>query len=159
MITRGGLSGGEEDQRFGGTLFQQQKKLEINWEQHQHQHQLLNLNPSSIPLLDHVKQEISHQIYNTQVDQDDQFQANNNININMPNNSNCWPSSSSSHIPVSSPTSCITTLSNNILNFSGAKPAAHHRKNQQHNQDHSSEVREQNTKSFLFLFLFLLISH
>ncbi|EYU21476.1 hypothetical protein MIMGU_mgv1a014445mg [Erythranthe guttata] len=51
-------------------------------------------------------------------------------------------------MPVSSPTSCITTLSNNILNFSGGKQAAaatQQRKNQQHNQDHSSESNSTNS--------------
>lgn len=126
-IYRGGLGGGE-DERFGASLFQQQKKLE-NWED-----QVMNLNSSSFARASavDVKQEIipqtNSQIYNSHVEDD------NDDELITPN-SNSW--SHHHHQPIiSSPTSCITTLStNNILNFSGGKSR------NQHNQDHSSEVR------------------
>ncbi|KAI3463323.1 hypothetical protein Pfo_019986 [Paulownia fortunei] len=127
QLLLGGLAGGEEE-RFGASLFQQQKKLE-NWED-----QVLNLNPSftRIPVGD-VKQEVAQsscQLY------DDEFQA------SRPSH-HCWPHQI---MPVSSPTSCITTLSNNILNFSGGKAAvAAEGKNHQHNQDHSSECNSTST--------------
>ncbi|KAL8043234.1 hypothetical protein ABFX02_09G106100 [Erythranthe guttata] len=158
----GGL-GGEEEERFGASLFQQQKKLE-NWEE-----QLVfnnftnNINTRVInnnPIVD-VKQEVVAQsTYGRHVllqdDGNHQFQANNNysnstnwpININISNNNNNNNNSHHQVMPVSSPTSCITTLSNNILNFSGGKQAAtatQQRKNQQHNQDHSSESNSTNS--------------
>ncbi|KAI3455453.1 hypothetical protein Pfo_012116 [Paulownia fortunei] len=118
-----------EEERFGASLFQQQKKLE-NWED-----QVLNLNPSftRVPVVD-VKQEVAQSSCQLYSHVDYEFQA------NRP--SNCWPSHQV--IPVSSPTSCITTLSNNILTFSGVKSATE-RKNQQHNQDHSSECNSTGT--------------
>ncbi|KAH6781382.1 hypothetical protein C2S51_006675 [Perilla frutescens var. frutescens] len=129
QLLLGGLGVGEEE-RFGASLFHQQKKLE-NWED-----QVLNLNPTypRIPAVD-VKQEAAQsscQIY------DDEFQP------NKPSNS--WPHHQV--MPVSSPTSCITTLSNNILNFSGGKAgaaAAAEGKNHHHNQEHSSECNSTNT--------------
>ncbi|KAK4413855.1 Transcription factor [Sesamum alatum] len=141
------LLGGEEE-RYGGSLFQQQKKLE-NWED-----QVLNLNPSftaRVPVLE-VKQEIpqsTSQLYNDHHHQE--FQANDHIH----RLSNSWPPYHQL-MPVSnsSPTSCITTLSsannNNFLNFSGGKAAAAvsaQGKNihQQHNQDHSSECNSTST--------------
>ncbi|KAL0429848.1 UNVERIFIED_CONTAM: Transcription factor [Sesamum radiatum] len=140
------LLGGGEEERYGGSLFQQQKKLE-NWED-----QVLNLNPSftRVPVLD-VKQEIpqsTSQLYN---DHHDEFQANHIHRL-----SNSWPPYHQL-MPVSnsSPTSCITTLSsssnnNNILNFSDGKAAATSAaqgKNvhQPHNQDHSSECNSTST--------------
>ncbi|KAL0425039.1 UNVERIFIED_CONTAM: Transcription factor [Sesamum radiatum] len=137
------LLGGEEE-RYGGSLFQQQKKLE-NWED-----QVLNLNPSftRVPVLD-VKQEIpqsTSQLYNDH----DEFQANHIHRL-----SNSWPPYHQL-MPVSnsSPTSCITTLSssnnNNILNFSDGKAAAAvaapgKNVHQAHNQDHSSECNSTST--------------
>ncbi|KAK4410547.1 Transcription factor [Sesamum angolense] len=132
------VRGGEEE-RYGGSLFQQQKKLE-NWED-----QVLNLNPSftRVPVLD-VKQEIpqsTSQLYNDH----DEFQANHIHRL-----SNSWPPYHQL-MPVSnsSPTSCITTLSssnnNNILNFSDGKAAAGKNVHQAHNQDHSSECNSTST--------------
>ncbi|XP_022843335.1 transcription factor bHLH68-like, partial [Olea europaea var. sylvestris] len=113
-LIRSGLAGTEEDEKFGNSLFQQQKKME-NWE-------VQVLNPSfSIPVVD-VKQETAqtNQLYGNV---EDEFQA---------SRSSCWPQV----IPESSPTSSITSVSNNILNFSGAK-MDYDRKNQ--HLDHSSE--------------------
>ncbi|XP_022843652.1 transcription factor bHLH68-like isoform X1 [Olea europaea var. sylvestris] len=115
-----GLAGTGEEERFGGSLFQQQKKVE-NWEDHV-------LNPSlRDPVVD-VKQEVAQtsQLYGHV---DEEFQV---------SRSSCWPQI----IPVSSPTSCITSSSNNILNFSGAK-VDHDRKTQL--PDHSSECNSTST--------------
>ncbi|KAL8537626.1 hypothetical protein ACS0TY_012663 [Phlomoides rotata] len=125
------LLGGEEE-KFGGSLFQQQKKLE-NWED-----QLLNLNPSSFPRLinnnnNHVvdvKQEVSQQSSCQLYHDHDEL-----IHPNKPSSS--WPHHHQM-MPVSSPNSCITSLSNNFLNFSGGNAAAE-AKNHHHHQDHSSE--------------------
>lgn len=122
------LLGGLEDERFGASLFQQQKKLE-NWEDQV----MNNMNPSSFSrasIVD-VKQEIIPQsnshIYSSHIVHDNELI-----------HSNSW-----SHNPIiSSPTSCITT--NNILNFSGAKSTATERRNQ-HNQEHSSECNSTGT--------------
>ncbi|XP_057790658.1 transcription factor bHLH68-like isoform X2 [Salvia miltiorrhiza] len=84
-----GGSGVGEEERFGASLFHQQKKLE-NWED-----QVLNLNPSSFDVKQEAAQSSSCQIY------DDEFKP-----------SNSWP--------VSSPTSCVTSL----FNFSAGKPPA-----------------------------------
>ncbi|KAH6782179.1 basic helix-loop-helix DNA-binding superfamily protein [Perilla frutescens var. hirtella] len=123
---QGGIGGGGEEERFGASLFQQQKKVD-NWED-----QVLNLNPNFTrihnPVAD-VKQEVS-QIYAAD---DDEFHP-----------SNSWPrhhqQQPATVIPVSSPTSCVTTLSNSIFNFSASQ-----RKNQLHNQDHSSECNSTGT--------------
>ncbi|KAL8465925.1 hypothetical protein ACS0TY_035145 [Phlomoides rotata] len=122
QLLLGGLGGGEEE-RFGASLFQQQKKLE-NWED-----QVMNLNPSSFArasVVD-VKQEIISQS-NPQINYDDEL---------ITPNSNSW----SHPINISSPTSCITT--NNFLNFSGGKSASERRN--QHSQDHSSECNSTGT--------------
>ncbi|KAG8388346.1 hypothetical protein BUALT_Bualt02G0116100 [Buddleja alternifolia] len=124
------VMGGEED-RFGASLFQQQKKLE-DWEDQV----LLNpLNPSSFTRinhpshLDHVKRE--------QINPESNYHNHHHHHHDSISN---WLHQG---IPVSSPTSCITSLSNNILNFSGAHKAAvaspAEGKNRRHNQDHSSE--------------------
>ncbi|CAI9753799.1 unnamed protein product [Fraxinus pennsylvanica] len=120
QLLLGGLAGTGEEERFGSSLFQQQKKME-NWEDHV-------LNPSfRVPVAD-VKQEVAQtsQLYGHV---DDEFQA---------SRSSCWPQV----IPVSSPTSCITSVSNNILNFSGAK--VDRDRNTQH-PDHSSECNSMST--------------
>ncbi|KAG6398080.1 hypothetical protein SASPL_139531 [Salvia splendens] len=103
-VSGGGLGAGEEE-RFGASLFQQQKKIE-NWED-----QVLNMNPSF------SRNDVKPQIYDQ-----DQFQANSG-----------WPRQH----PVSSPTSCVTTLS-----FS-ASAERKKQQQQQHNQEHSSEVRKE----------------
>lgn len=128
QLLLGGLGVGEEE-RFGAGVFHQQKKLE-NWED-----EVLNLNPGfpRIPGVD-VKQETAQsscQIY-------DEFHP------NKPSNS--WPNHHHQGMPVSSPTSCITSLSNNILNFSGGKTtaAAAEGKSHHHNQEHSSECNSTN---------------
>ncbi|PIN12246.1 hypothetical protein CDL12_15148 [Handroanthus impetiginosus] len=122
------LIGGDEE-RFGGGLFQQQKKLE-NWED-----QVLNLNPSfRVPVAD-VKQEVAQSTTCQLYHEDDQFQHN--------KSSNSWLHSHNQVLPVSPPTSCITS----ILNFSGGTggkaatttAAVAQGKNHHHNQDHSSE--------------------
>ncbi|KAG6395792.1 hypothetical protein SASPL_141921 [Salvia splendens] len=114
-IYSGGLGAGEEE-RFGASLFQQQKKIE-NWED-----QVLNLNPSFSrnSINNPVGGDVKPQIYDQ-----DQFQANSG-----------WPRQH----PVSSPTSCVTNLSNSVLSFSAA---AERKQQQQHNQEHSSEVRKE----------------
>ncbi|KAL2493120.1 Transcription factor bHLH [Abeliophyllum distichum] len=120
QLLLGGLAGTGEEERFGTSLFQQQKKLE-NWEDQV-------LNPSfRVPVVD-VKQEVAQtsQLYGHV---DDEFQA---------SRSSCWPQV----IPESSPTSCITSVSNNILNFSVAK-VDDHQKNQ--HPDHSSECNSTST--------------
>ncbi|KAK6153645.1 hypothetical protein DH2020_013284 [Rehmannia glutinosa] len=137
------IRGGEEE-RYGASLFQQQKKLE-NWED-----QVLNLNPTpsnfarnnSINHVGDVKQEVNNaaaaqSTTSSQLNyDDDQFII-----------TSSWPHHQI--IPLNnstSPTSCVTTLSNNnFFNFSGAKPPAAvaattvDGKNHHHNQEHSSE--------------------
>ncbi|KAL2462664.1 transcription factor bHLH [Forsythia ovata] len=111
--TQGELTGDED--RFGTTLLQQ-KKLE-NWED-----QVLNSSSFRVPVVD-VKQESNH--FYRQID--DEFQA----------CKSSWPQV----IPVSSPNSCITSLSNSILNFSSAKE---NRKKQNPDQ-YSSECNSTST--------------
>ncbi|XVE52064.1 hypothetical protein DITRI_Ditri02bG0090900 [Diplodiscus trichospermus] len=95
QLLLGGLSG--EEERFGSTSHFQQKRLEI-WE-----NQILN--PSQrFPAVD-VKQEVT-QNNNLYSQGDDEFQA------SRP--AAAW----SQIIPVSSPRSCITSLSSNMLDFS-----------------------------------------
>ncbi|KAL2539223.1 Transcription factor bHLH [Abeliophyllum distichum] len=106
---------GDED-RFGTTLLQQ-KKLE-NWED-----QVLNSLSFRVPVVD-VKQESNH--FYRQID--DEFRA----------CKSSWPQV----IPVSSPNSCITSLSNSILNFSSAKE---NRKNQNPADQYSSECNSTST--------------
>ncbi|KAL0342001.1 UNVERIFIED_CONTAM: Transcription factor [Sesamum calycinum] len=133
----------EEDERYGTAgLFQQQKKLE-NWED-----QVLNLNPSfaRTPVVDVKQEDIAHQSSSTcqlsyaHVDHHDQFHQPAPPS-NRPNHTNSWPIPHHQQVVmphVSSPTSCITNLSTNILNFSGPKsaPTSSQRK---HNQDHSAD--------------------
>ncbi|GER52418.1 basic helix-loop-helix (bHLH) DNA-bindingsuperfamily protein, partial [Striga asiatica] len=158
---RGGLASGEEE-RFSAGLFEQQKKVD-NWEVDGQQ--VLNLNSFSNFLknninndnnnnnnnnnndvingvVDHVKQECSSscQLYNdhinNHIDNDHQFHN------NQPNRSN-WPHHHQV-LPVSSPTSCVTTLSNNnFLNFSCN--AAAEAKSRHHNQEHTSECNSTST--------------
>ncbi|XP_042023975.1 transcription factor bHLH68-like isoform X2 [Salvia splendens] len=117
QLLLGGLGAGEEE-RFGASLFQQQKKIE-NWED-----QVLNLNPSFSrnSINNPVGGDVKPQIYDQ-----DQFQANSG-----------WPRQH----PVSSPTSCVTNLSNSVLSFSAA---AERKQQQQHNQEHSSECNSTST--------------
>ncbi|KAG8379975.1 hypothetical protein BUALT_Bualt07G0145400 [Buddleja alternifolia] len=142
------LLGGGEEERFGASLFQQQKKLE-NWEEQV----FLNLNPSNfttrVNLPADVKQEndVAHphsNNYNQLYNLDDEFQAANTHDSNSCN----WPPPLHHHQVVSSPTSCITTLANNSLNFSGGKAAAAERKNNHHNQDHSAEVKTREINNY-----------
>ncbi|XP_047958880.1 transcription factor bHLH68-like [Salvia hispanica] len=114
QLLLGGLGGGEEE-RFGGALFNQQKKME-NWDD-----QVMNLNPSyqSVDVKQESAQSSSCQIY------DDEVQK------------NSWPHHHQV-MPISSPTSCVTSLSNNIFNFSAAA-AAPEGKSHLHSQDLSSE--------------------
>ncbi|PIN13693.1 hypothetical protein CDL12_13690 [Handroanthus impetiginosus] len=127
------LLGGDQEERYGASVFQQQKKLE-NWEDQV----LLNLNPSNFTRVPHVV-DVKHEVPQSSCSQlfghlEDDFQG------NRPS-SNGWPTTTAAAttaLPVSSPTSCITTLSNNnILNFSGSTKLEG--KNLKHNQDHSSE--------------------
>ncbi|KAL2243322.1 UNVERIFIED_CONTAM: Transcription factor bHLH68 [Sesamum indicum] len=145
----GGVGGGgggeeeEEEERYGtgagAGLFQQQKKLE-NWED-----QVLNLNPSfaRTPVVDVKQEDIAHkssstcQISYAHVDHHDQFHQ--PAPPNRPN-TNSWPAPPHQQVVmphVSSPTSCITSLSTNILNFSGPKSASSSQR--KHNQDHSAD--------------------
>lgn len=109
-LFRGGFTGDED--MFGTTLLQQ-KALENG------EDKVLNSSSFRVPVLD-VKQESTH--YYRQVD--DEFQA----------CKSSWPQL----IPVSSPNSCITSLSNSFLNFSSSKG---NRKNQNPDQ-YSSKVGE-----------------
>ncbi|XP_021688550.1 transcription factor bHLH68 isoform X2 [Hevea brasiliensis] len=98
QLLLGGLSG-EEEGRFGLSHFQP-KKLE-NWED-----QILNPY-SRVPVVADVKQEIP-QNSNLYGHGDEEFQP---------------PRPTWSQVmPVSSPKSCVTTLSSNILDFSYNKP-------------------------------------
>ncbi|KAG8643409.1 hypothetical protein MANES_11G037000v8 [Manihot esculenta] len=98
QLLLGGLSG--EEDRFGLSHFQP-KKLE-NWEDP-------ILNPySRVPVVADVKQEIP-QNSNLYGHGDEEFQQ---------LRPTTWPQV----MPVSSPRSCITTLSSNILDFSYNKP-------------------------------------
>ncbi|KAL0354656.1 UNVERIFIED_CONTAM: Transcription factor [Sesamum radiatum] len=146
QLLLGGVGGGggeEEEERYsaGAGLFQQQKKLE-NWED-----QVLNLNPSfaRTPVVDVKQEDIAHQsssacqLSYVHVDHHDQFhQA-----APPPNrpNSNSWPTPPHQQVVmshVSSPTSCITNLSTNILNFSGPKSASSSSQ-RKHSQDNSAD--------------------
>ncbi|KAL6491707.1 hypothetical protein OROGR_034072 [Orobanche gracilis] len=124
QLPLGGLVNSEEE-RFGASLYHEQKKL-VNWEEDQ----VLDLNSlsSSCQVLNYVN---NKNYYNNNDNNNDQFNR-------------TWPGHHQV-IPVSSPTSCVTTLSNNFFNFSGkaeavgAAAAAQQGKNHQHNQEHSSE--------------------
>ncbi|GLU22237.1 hypothetical protein SLE2022_383270 [Rubroshorea leprosula] len=121
QLLLGGLSGGEED-RFGQLSHFQPRKLE-NWED-----QILN--PSSrVPFVD-VKQEVS-QNSNVYGHGDEEFQA--------PRPAANWPQI----MPVSSPRSCVTSLSsNNMLDFSYNKSDG---SNKHPAADHSSECNSKAT--------------
>uniref|UniRef100_A0A5B7AQM2 Putative transcription factor bHLH68-like n=1 Tax=Davidia involucrata TaxID=16924 RepID=A0A5B7AQM2_DAVIN len=124
QLLLGGLASGDQEERFGGQLshFHESKKLE-NWED-----QILN--PAlRVPVGDvKLKQEVSQssQLYGH--GGGDEFQA---------------ASSWSSHqvMPVSSPRSCVTSLScTNVLDFSNNKTDERN----QH-PDHSSECNSTGT--------------
>ncbi|XP_075494488.1 uncharacterized protein LOC142532061 isoform X1 [Primulina tabacum] len=130
QLLLGGLAVNEEENTFGGGLFQQQRKLQENLYQDL---QVLNLNPSFTRNSGvDIKQD-----YDLDYDHHHQFQANrssqpsNNINSS-------WPHQL---MPVSSPASCTTNMSHSLLNFSVEKSTvtAVERKNHLHNQEHSSE--------------------
>ncbi|XVF86660.1 hypothetical protein PTKIN_Ptkin18bG0059900 [Pterospermum kingtungense] len=103
QLLLGGLPG--EEERFGPSHFQP-KKLEI-WE-----NQMLNPSPR-VPVVD-VKQEVT-QTSNLYDHGDDEFQASRPAATALA----AW----SQIVPVSSPRSCITSLSSNTLDFSYNKPA------------------------------------
>ncbi|XP_073066081.1 uncharacterized protein [Primulina eburnea] len=131
QLLLGGLAVNEEENKFGGGLVQQQRKLQENSYQDL---QVLNLNPSFTRDSEvDIKQD-----YDLDYDHHHQFQANrssqpsNNINSS-------WPHQL---MPVSSPTCCTTNLSHSLLNFSVEKATVTgvvERKNHLHNQEHSSE--------------------
>ncbi|XVF24949.1 hypothetical protein REPUB_Repub13aG0171800 [Reevesia pubescens] len=115
QLLLGGLSG--EEERFGPSHHYQPKKLE-NWE-----NQILTPSPPRVPVVD-VKQEVT-QNSNLYGHVDDEFQA---------SRAAAW----SQMMPVSSsPRSCITSLSSNMLDFSYNKVADHGSNTQP--LDHSSE--------------------
>ncbi|XP_022777183.1 transcription factor bHLH68-like isoform X2 [Durio zibethinus] len=115
QLLLGGLSG--EEERFGPSHHFQPKKLE-NWE-----NQILN--PSArVPVVD-VKQEVT-QNSNLYGHGDDEFQASRPASA-------AW----SQIMPISSPRSCITSLSSNMLDFSFNKATDHGSNTQP--VDHSSE--------------------
>ncbi|XP_073066072.1 transcription factor bHLH113-like isoform X2 [Primulina eburnea] len=131
QLLLGGLAVNEEENKFGGGLVQQQRKLQENSYQDL---QVLNLNPSFTRDSEvDIKQD-----YDLDYDHHHQFQANrssqpsNNINSS-------WPHQL---MPVSSPTCCTTNLSHSLLNFSVEKATVTgvvEQKNHLHNQEHSSE--------------------
>ncbi|KAL0415211.1 UNVERIFIED_CONTAM: Transcription factor [Sesamum latifolium] len=149
QLLLGGVGGGgggeeEEEERYsaGAGLFQQQKKLE-SWED-----QVLNLNPSfaRTPVADVKQEDIAHQSSSTcqltyaHVDHHDQFHQP-APPPNRPNNTNSWPTPPHQQVVmphVSSPTSCITNLSTNILNFSGPNSASSSSQ-RKHSQDNSAD--------------------
>lgn len=108
---RGGLVS-EEEQKSG----MQAKKLE-NWEE-----QLLHQQPPNGSIVDHVKHENSANGYNMYSHENAEFHA----------TKPTW----SQMMPVSSPTSCVTTLSSNMLDFSSNKSDGRHPL-----PDRSSEVQ------------------
>ncbi|XVF26787.1 hypothetical protein REPUB_Repub14bG0048800 [Reevesia pubescens] len=116
LVVRGGLSG--EEERFGPSHYQP-KKLE-NWE-----NQILNPSPPRVPVVVDVKQEITQNSHLYRHG-DDEFQASGRAAA-------AW----SQMMPVSSPRSCITSLSSNMLDFSYNKAADHETITQP--LDHSSE--------------------
>ncbi|KAL3511769.1 hypothetical protein ACH5RR_024486 [Cinchona calisaya] len=113
LLLGGTSANDDEHERFvASSPFHQNKKLE-NWED-----QILN--PSlRVPVAD-VKQEVVVQnsllLYGAV---DDGFQA--SSSSSRPNS---W--SSQVVVPASSPTSCVTSLSSNLLNFSGTKADGRH---------------------------------
>lgn len=128
IFCRGRLS--NEQERYVGSPCLN-KKLE-NWED-----QILN--PSlRVPVADHVKQEVAQStylLYGAAVD--DEFRASTRPS---------W----SQVVPASSTTSCITSLSSNLLNFSGSKAEGRN----QH-AENSSEV---SVKGGFFCFFYIFLS-
>ena len=112
----------------------QPKKLE-NWED-----QILNQSQRVLPVnVDVVKQEISQNSNLYGLEDHEEFQA-------LPRPA-AW---SQQIMPVSSPRSCVTSLSNNnILDFSYKKMDGSNQ-----NLDHSSEVREREREKLLHFFFF-----
>ncbi|XP_030457572.1 transcription factor bHLH68-like isoform X1 [Syzygium oleosum] len=140
QLLLGGLCSEEDNYKYGGSHFQA-KKLE-NWEELQ----MVN-NPSlgvhvvhhPHPQLVDVKQEVSQtssdMLYSHGV-HEELFLAPSNVN-----NKPAWPNSSNAIMPVSSPTSCVTTLNNNnsMLDFSSTNTDSNKNSNNQLRPDHSSE--------------------
>ena len=126
LFSRGGLSASDEES-FRLSHFQP-KKLE-NWED-----QILNQSQRALPVnVDVIKQEISQNSNLYGLEDHEEFQA-------LPRPA-AW---SQQIMPVSSPRSCVTSLSNNnILDFSYKKMDGSNQ-----NLDHSSEV-------FFFQFSFM----
>ena len=118
LFSRGGLSASDEES-FRLSHFQP-KKLE-NWED-----QILNQSQRALPVnVDVIKQEISQNSNLYGLEDHEEFQA-------LPRPA-AW---SQQIMPVSSPRSCVTSLSNNnILDFSYKKMDGSNQ-----NLDHSSEV-------------------
>ncbi|KAL3824373.1 hypothetical protein ACJIZ3_020402 [Penstemon smallii] len=161
QLLMGGLGNGGEEERFGASIFQQQKKLE-NWEDQVMMNNIninmnmntnTNTNPNSVNV-DHVKQEVS-QSTTSNVQLYHEFHHANNTT--RPNSSNSW--NNYSHHSNNSPTSCVTTNlssnnnnnnNNNFLNFSATTKAAtaqgNNNKSNHHNyQDRSSECNSTST--------------
>ncbi|KAM5579097.1 transcription factor bHLH68 [Rosa sericea] len=126
QLLLGGLSGEDQD-NFGSLNHFPPKRLE-NWEDHQQQILIPQSYPRVNPVVDSniIKQEVNSQNNSNLCGGDggEEFQA-------PYNNRPSW-SAAQINMPVSSPRSCITSLSsNNILDFS------YNQKNQ--HADHSSE--------------------
>ena len=114
---RGGLVAEDQDQNKSGVMHA--KKTLENWEE-----QLLQQQPpNGSNIVDHVKQENSaaNGAYNMYGHENAEFHA----------AKTTW----SQMMPVSSPTSCVTTLSSNMLDFSSSKSDGRHPP-----PDRSSEV-------------------
>ncbi|KAL3528725.1 hypothetical protein ACH5RR_008047 [Cinchona calisaya] len=119
----GGLANNNEQERFvvGSPPFQNNKKLE-NWED-----QILNPSLIRAPVAhDDVKQEVDHDQSNTTTSL---FYGGAGVDEKLIQDSStsARPSWSQVVVPASSPTSCVTSLSSSLLNFSGSKA---NRKNQ-----------------------------
>lgn len=132
QLLLGGLTVNEEENRFGGGPFQQQRTLRENLYQDL---QVLNLNPSftrdsGIYIEQDYDLDYDHHHHHHQF-QAKSSQPSNNINSS-------WPHQL---MPVSSPTSCTTNLSHSLLNFSAEKVTVSgaERKNHLYNQEHSSQ--------------------
>ncbi|XP_048131096.1 transcription factor bHLH68-like [Rhodamnia argentea] len=141
QLLLGGLCGDEDNYKYGASHFQA-KKLE-NWEELQ----MVNNPTLGVHVVHHphpqlvdVKQEVSQTscdvLYSHGV-HEELFLAPSNVN-----NKPAWPNSSNTIMPVSSPTSCVTTLNNNnsMLDFSSTTNADNNKNsNNQLRPDHSSE--------------------
>ncbi|KDP37262.1 hypothetical protein JCGZ_06318 [Jatropha curcas] len=114
QLLLGGLTGDQEEDRYGvGVGHFKPKKLE-NWED-----QILNPSYSRIPqVVADVKQEVAHNS-NLYGHGDDEFHHH-QLTTTTTTTATCW--SQQQVMPVSSPRSCVTTLSSNILDFSYNKP-------------------------------------